>query len=59
MVDNVVWGEPHPKEGTGRMQVAGHSRAAVYILTNTLHRREGEKGGGKGGRGGGRKEEGK
>ena len=44
MVDDVVWGEPHPKEGTGRMQVAGHSCAAVHILTNTLcaGQREGE-----------------
>lgn len=44
MVDNVVWGEPHSKEGTGRMEVAGHSCAAVHILTNTLHgrQREGE-----------------
>lgn len=44
MVDNIVWGEPHSKEGTGRMEVAGHSCAAIHILTNTLHgrQREGE-----------------
>ena len=51
MVDNVVWGEPHSKEGTGRMEVAGHSCAAVHILTNTLQGRqregEGEKEGGR------------
>ena len=39
MVDNMVRGEPHPKEGTGGVEVAGHPSAAVDILTNTLQRR--------------------
>ena len=42
MVDNMVWGEPHPKEGTGGVEVARHPSAGVDILTNTLRRRREE-----------------
>ena len=40
MVDDMVWGEPHPKEGTGGVEVAGHPCTAVDILTNTLWKGE-------------------
>ena len=36
MVDDMIWGEPHPKEGTGGVEVAGHPCTTVDIFTNTL-----------------------
>ena len=36
MVDNIVWSEPHSKEGTGWVEVTRHARPAVHILTNAL-----------------------
>lgn len=42
MVDNMVRGKPHPKEGTGGVEMAGHPSATVDILTNTLRRRREE-----------------
>ena len=36
MVDDIVWSEAHAKEGTSRVEVTGHARATVDILTNTL-----------------------
>ena len=48
MVDNIVWSEPHTKEGTSWMKVTGHASATIDILTNTLWGRERERGGGEG-----------
>ena len=46
MVDDIVRSEAHAKEGTGWVEVTGHARATVDILTNTLEReREGGGGG--------------
>ncbi len=41
VVDNVIRCEAHPKESTGWVEMARHSRTAVHIFTNTL-KREGE-----------------
>ena len=43
MVDNIVWSEPHTKEGTSWMKVTGHASATIDILTNTLWERERER----------------
>ena len=44
MVDNIVWSEPHTKEGTSWMKMTGHASATIDILTNTLWEREREGG---------------
>ena len=41
MVDDIVWSEAHTKEGTGRVEVTGHARATVDILTYALERERG------------------
>lgn len=42
VVDDVVWGEPHPEESAGGVEVTGHARPAVHILPNALRGRRGE-----------------
>ena len=41
VVDDIVWSEPHSEEGTGRVEVTGHARPAVHILTDALGGRGG------------------